>query len=119
MLNMKKSSTIFLTIIILSLSCSGNYSKSTPFENNHELTLNKNYIFNTGFRSSSNIKKVILLDNEEFVAFSNFETYKKIVLHSLDSKKTIHIPLDKIISKKEKIMSFDVISMDSIFIRKQ
>jgi len=118
-LKMIKIGTIFLTISFLSISCSNNSYESSSINSNHELTLNKSYIFDTGFRSPTIIKKTFLLDNEEFVAFSNFETHKKIVLHSLDSKNTIHIPLDEIISKKEKIMSFDITSKDSIFIRTQ
>ncbi len=79
------------------------------------LTKAEQYYFNTGFNRSE--LPYFFKDNDfDYVAYPDFMTHKKIIIHSLSKNIKNEIPLNAIINKKEKILSYDIINLDSILV---
>ncbi len=80
-----------------------------------KLINNKKHSFDTGFKNYI-APRTYVFNNELFVVYSDFVTFKKLVLHKYNSTEKIEIPVNEIIDKNEKILSFDILNLDSILI---
>lgn len=74
----------------------------------------ENLSFNTGFLSGN--VQVEKINNDEYICFGDYRTYKKIVIHSMNSDKTHTIDLSQITSLGEKIMAYEIINLDTVIV---
>lgn len=74
----------------------------------------KNYTFYSGFNSGN--RQIVKLNGEEFIFYADYNTFKKIVIHSFIKNEVQEVDLSKIINRGEKIFGYEVVNLDSIYV---
>lgn len=106
---MKKIILYFIFLISL-IGC----QQASKYEENSIILKNKQrHIYQTGFKSELRSYK---FNNQEYIAYDDFVTYKKIVLHGVNSNDKIEIPVNEVLKRDNKILTYDIINLDSILI---
>ncbi len=89
-------------------SCSKSVKQSKDFKHLKNLT------FTSGFKSGN--AQIETIDGEEYLCIGDYQREKCIVLHSLESEKTLKIDLSRLDLFQEKVMAFEILNLDTILI---
>ena len=97
-----------LSITLLFYACSSSIQKKDSIEKIEEIP------FHSGFISGN--VQIELFNNEEYICFGDYKTHKKIAMHGLQSQKKHLVDLSKVIKSGEKILAYEVVNLDTIFV---
>lgn len=90
------------------------YACSSTIQRNDFLKKSEEVAFHSGFISGN--VQLESFNNEEFMCFGDYRTHKKIAIHGLDSRKRHIVDLSNVIKSGEKILAYEVVNLDTIFI---
>lgn len=102
---------VFVVISFFQIGCESSIKVNTT-----KLIHYKDVSFYSGFQSFSFSKRKIELDGETYYCAADFMTHKKIILQGLESDKTFEVKLNQVIERGEKIGSYDIVSLDTIYV---